>query len=168
MKTKPRIVLTIVVAVFALTSCKPPLSGIVILPQKNKEQEKIEAHWVGIEKLLQGKDELFYVNNFERGQLVGESGKLLPILRVREIEQPKIAPDFTGHAFQIGVGLAPAAPSLHYVGRGGEVGVILATSGPKPDWPHLHLNRQITESADLIKAVEDELNKPEPPPEGNH
>ena len=44
MKTKPfRIVITTVVATFALASCKPPQSGIVILPEKNKEEEKIEA-----------------------------------------------------------------------------------------------------------------------------
>ena len=156
------------VAGFALSSCKPPQSGIVILPEKNKEQEKIEAHWKHIEGLLKEKDELYYVKQYTRGKLVGESGTLVPILRVKEIEQPKIAPDFTGHAFQIGLGLAPAAPSLRYVGRGGEVGVIIANSGIKGDWPHLHLNKQIEESQDLIQQVEDELNKPEAPPEGDH
>jgi hypothetical protein len=169
MKTQPRIIITTVAAAFALARCKPPQSGIFILPQNNKEHGIIEAHWKEIQKLLEGKDDIYYVNDYHRGQLVGEKGKLDPILRVYETEQPKITADFTGHAFQIGVGLAPLDFALRTVGQGGEVGVILATVGPKGgEWPHLHLNRQITESQDLIKKVEDELNKPEPSPEGDH
>ena len=34
------------------------------------------------------------------------------------------------------------------------------TPKPRPQWPHLHLNKQIKESATLVEEVDEILSKP--------
>lgn len=172
MKTQAlRITATMSGAVLAFAGCEPK-TGIVILPENNDEQKKFEAHWKDINDVLTKssldgttKEDLYFIKDYSQGKLLSEHGKLLEVFRVREIEQPKVASDFTGHAFQIGLGLKYAKPNLSYIGEPKALPRISPTPKEKwGEWPHLHLNKKIKESAQLVEAVDDILKKPTPTP----
>jgi hypothetical protein len=169
MKTTPfRIATMIATAALALAGCNPPRSGIVILPVKSEEQQKIEAHWKDIHEILKENGNLYYIEEYRRGNFVGKEGSLPEILRVDEIGDHRVASDFTGHAFQIGIGLAPVKSSVGYVGHPDALPRVSPTPQTKGMGSHLHLNKEIDLSVELVKAVEDELKKPAPPQPVEH
>ena len=132
---------------FLLSAC--PKNGIVILPVNGAEQKHFEDKWAVIEPILKmHSDELFYIQDYSNGRPQGEPwGKLPPIL----LEQSKtdfqnlVNPLFNGHAFQIGVGLSKAKTSVSFIGTLDHAS-------------HLHLNRNILESVELVKEVDKVLD----------
>lgn len=135
-------------AVF-LSACSK--NGIVILPVNGAEQKHFEDKWAVIESILKKHpDDLYYIQDYSKGQLIGEPlGSLPPIL----LEQSKtdfqrlVGPLFSGHAFQIGVGLSKAKTSVSFIGTLDHAS-------------HLHLNKNMKESAELVKEVEKALDTP--------
>jgi hypothetical protein len=113
------------------------------------EQKHFEDKWAVIEPILKKHpDELYYIQNYSKGKLIGEPlGSLPPIL----LEQSKtdfqglVNPLFSGHAFQIGVGLSKARTAVSFIGTLDHAS-------------HLHLIKNILESAELVKEVDKELD----------
>jgi hypothetical protein len=132
---------------FLLSAC--PKNGIVILPVNGAQQQHFENKWAVIKPILNTRrDELFYIQYYSEGKPSGDPlGSLPPIL----LEQSKtdferlVDPRFSGHAFQIGVGLSKAKTSVSFIGTLDHAS-------------HLHLIKNIAESAELVKAVNKELD----------
>ena len=132
---------------FLLSAC--PKNGIVILPVNGAEQKNFEDKWAVIDPILKKHpDELYYIQDYLNGKPSGDPlGKLPPIL----LEQSKndfqslVNPLFSGHAFQIGVGLSKAQTSVSFIGTLDHAS-------------HLHLNRNISESVELVKEVDKVLD----------
>ena len=127
---------------FLLSACSK--NGIVILPVNGAKQKHFEDKWAVIEPILKKHpDDLYYIQDYSNGKPIGEPlGSLPPIL----LEQSKtdfqslVDPLFSGHAFQIGVGLSKAKTSVSFIGTLDHAS-------------HLHLNKYIQESAELVKEV---------------
>ncbi len=132
---------------FLLSACSK--NGIVILPVNGAEQKHFEDKWAVIEPILKKHpDDLYYIQDYSNGKPIGEPlGSLPPIL----LEQSKtdfqslVDPLFSGHAFQIGVGLSKAKTSVSFIGTLDHAS-------------HLHLNKYIQESAELVKEVDKVLD----------
>ncbi len=134
---------------FLLSAC--PKTGIVILPVDGAEQRRFEDKWPDIEPILRNHpNDLYYIQDYSKGYPTGKPlGSLPPIL----LEQSKtdfqrlVNPRFSGHAFQIGVGLSKANTAVSFIGSLNHAS-------------HLHLNKNIKESAELVKEVDKVLNTP--------
>ena len=116
-----RIAVTVCISSFVLSACDKK-HGIVILPVNNDEQKKFESHWKDVHDALNRKPEwaeLYHIQDFSHGNLVGSAGKLPEILYVGEIKEAQfaVAPDFSGHAFQIGVGISKVGEGVRYLNK---------------------------------------------------
>ena len=133
---------------FLLSAC--PKNGIVILPVNGAAQKHFEDKWAGIEPILKRHpDELYYIQNYKNGRPTDKQGSLPPILLEQSTTDfaQLVSPHFTGHAYQIGVGLS-------------KVKTVVSFIGTLDHASHLHLNKNIVESADLVIAVDQVLNTP--------
>ena len=185
-----RIAVTVCISSFVLSACEKK-HGIVILPVNGEDQKHFEDKWAEIEPILKKHpDDIYYIRDFKKGQLIGAPlGSLPPILLVlSETDfQSLVGSDFTGHALQIGVGLSKAKTDVRYAGKEeqttDEKSIPTPLPTPMPDTGessptvtppilnsshlhhltksyHLHLNKNIQESADLVEEVDKVLNPP--------
>jgi len=123
--------MSLALATLGVSTCKPR-RAIVILPSPHTK-EKVERNWNAISQKLQTYDTYLYrIQNYRGGEPVGEQRGSLPhILLERSVDEFNdlaMRTKYTGHAFQVGVGLHDASADYRYIGEDHATGEAMASS----------------------------------------
>lgn len=155
--------------------------GVVLFPQGADEpdHQNFEKHWDEISGILQKntdipgveRKKLFRVRKYVPGQppVDDPEGKLdetMLIEEVKDVDARALKRKFSGHAIQIGLGVALNFRAVPPSATPSEE----SSSTPSPDtggsgkMPQAHFRADIVESQKMVNEVNEELGKPTPTP----
>ena len=156
--------MSLALATLGVSNCKPR-RAIVILPSPHTH-EKVERNWNTISQKLQTYDtDLYRIQYYKGGEPVGNQlGSMPHILLERSVDEFNdlaMKKTYTGHAFQVGVGLHDASADYCYIGEDHESGGAMTSSHSHhvrslsgKTSSHAHLIHLLEQSEGAVSEIE--------------